>query len=199
MEVKSLNVFNNEWVDVHEDGRIFTIDRYTTQRNQYSEYTKFIKGKQLVPSSNGKAGYFQVSVSGRKFYTHVLSFLAFHGEIPEGYEIDHIDEDKTNWKPNNLRLLTHRDNILRNYVGWEYKSAESKQFRCACGKVKARYSTVCKNCRSKSFIDLDIEWLETLVKSSSWVNAAKVLNISDNGLKKAYRRVSGKDPKLLKS
>lgn len=54
----------------------------------------------------------------RYFYIHVAIWYYFNGEIPQGYEIDHIiplceggsDELK------NLRLLTHNDNMHVNGV-----------------------------------------------------------------------------------
>ena len=42
---------------------------------------------------------------------HKLVWITFKGEIPEGYEINHIDEDPGNNALYNLELLTHKENI----------------------------------------------------------------------------------------
>ena len=42
---------------------------------------------------------------------HQLVYENFVGEIPDGYEIDHIDGDKTNNTVYNLRLVTHKENM----------------------------------------------------------------------------------------
>ena len=51
---------------------------------------------------NGKA---------KNYYIHRLVWLTFNGEIPKGYEINHIDENPQNGCLDNLNLLSHRDNI----------------------------------------------------------------------------------------
>lgn len=38
---------------------------------------------------------------------------AFKGDIPEGYEIDHMDDNKQNNRLCNLQLLTRKQNITK--------------------------------------------------------------------------------------
>jgi hypothetical protein len=48
----------------------------------------------------------------RKFMrVHRVVWVCHNGPIPDGQEIDHIDMDKSNNNINNLRLVTHRQNI----------------------------------------------------------------------------------------
>lgn len=42
---------------------------------------------------------------------HRIIWKLHHGDIPRGYEIDHINMDKSDNRIENLRLLTHRNNI----------------------------------------------------------------------------------------
>lgn len=44
-------------------------------------------------------------------YFHRVIWFYFNGEIPEGYEINHKDEDKSNNSLDNLELLTRGDNV----------------------------------------------------------------------------------------
>lgn len=46
-----------------------------------------------------------------KFLLHRLIWTVVNGEIPEGMEINHINEDKDNNSITNLSLMTHLDNI----------------------------------------------------------------------------------------
>jgi len=41
-----------------------------------------------------------------------MVWIDTYGEIPEGYEIDHIDGDQLNNDISNLRLVTHLQNML---------------------------------------------------------------------------------------
>lgn len=60
-------------------------------------------------------GYRLVSImSGdkqRRYYVHRLVAETFIGPLPDGYEVNHKDEDKTNNTAGNLEYLTHKDNI----------------------------------------------------------------------------------------
>lgn len=51
---------------------------------------------------DGKAKFLMVS--------HCV-YEAFNGQIPEGYEVNHIDENPLNNRLDNLNLLTHSENI----------------------------------------------------------------------------------------
>lgn len=75
---------------------------------------KFGKVKILKPVKD-TSGYLRVRLykDGRPkwFSVHRLIWETFNGEIPEGYEINHISEDKTDCSLNNMNLLTHCQNI----------------------------------------------------------------------------------------
>lgn len=48
---------------------------------------------------------------------HSLVYTHFVGALQEGYQIDHIDNIKTNNYPENLRLVTPSDNVKKTYEG----------------------------------------------------------------------------------
>lgn len=45
---------------------------------------------------------------------------AFNGEIPEGYDIDHLDGNPKNNSLNNLEMVTHQENIKRRKMDYTY-------------------------------------------------------------------------------
>ena len=74
----------------------------------------FDKVRILKPCKR-KSGYLYVSLhkDGRckSISVHRLVWMAFNGTIPEGMEINHINEDKTdNRYPENLNLMTRKEN-----------------------------------------------------------------------------------------
>lgn len=72
------------------------------------------RGKYLTPKKN-KGGYLEYCLFGddnkRHYITaHRLFWVVVNGEIPEGYEINHINEEKENNAISNLNLLTRKEN-----------------------------------------------------------------------------------------
>jgi len=60
---------------------------------------------------NGK-GYICVRLFNRKFMAHRIIWELHYGEIPKGFEIDHVDMNKANNLLGNLRLATRSQNML---------------------------------------------------------------------------------------
>jgi hypothetical protein len=65
-----------------------------------------IKGKINVSGN----GYPVCWHSGKVRYVHEVVCEAFHGPRPEGMEVLHLDDDKTNYDPSNLRWGTSSEN-----------------------------------------------------------------------------------------
>ena len=76
-----------------------------------------VGGHSLRPRRHSN-GYQRVSLgAGNDSYVHRLVCEAFHGAPPAaGYEVDHIDNDRTNNSAANLRWLTVADNRARRLV-----------------------------------------------------------------------------------
>lgn len=58
-----------------------------------------------------KNGYVQVCFCGKLYLAHRIIWEMIKGEIPHGMQIDHIDQNKKNNKIENLRLVTHGQNL----------------------------------------------------------------------------------------
>jgi hypothetical protein len=52
-----------------------------------------------------KRGYYEAGIKGRKTRLHRYIYEQAHGPIPRGYDVHHIDEDKTNNSLENLQML----------------------------------------------------------------------------------------------
>lgn len=58
-------------------------------------------------------GYELCSVHGGKQFVHRIVYETFVGEIPKGYDIDHINSVRNDNRVCNLQQLIHRENILK--------------------------------------------------------------------------------------
>lgn len=68
------------------------------------------KNKLLLVGSY-RNGYHRYSIGRKICSAHILVWQAFKGEIPEGYYIDHIDNDRSNNCLDNLRMVTQSENM----------------------------------------------------------------------------------------
>lgn len=62
------------------------------------------KGKVVKPWIQSK-GYMQVEIEGKKKLVHRLVYEAFHGNIPQGFDVHHINHVKTDNRMINLDII----------------------------------------------------------------------------------------------
>ena len=114
--MKNLNNLNEEWRDikgyeglyrVSNLGRIKSLERIDARGCKRKQ--KILKPQML------NNGYYQVLLSKnsiRKFYfVHRLVYEAFNGPIPEGLQVNHINEIKADNRLSNLNLMTAKENL----------------------------------------------------------------------------------------
>lgn len=82
-------------------------------RKKLSKNGKALKRRELFPTK-AKNGYRTVRLYNKdgvmkQYYLHRLIWEAFNGEIPEGYEIDHLT-DRSDNNLEHLRMVSHKDN-----------------------------------------------------------------------------------------
>jgi hypothetical protein len=64
-----------------------------------------------------KAGYKSVAILRKKYQMNRLVCRAFHGKAPSpAHEVDHIDGDPGNNHKDNLRWVTHAENIQHSFA-----------------------------------------------------------------------------------
>lgn len=102
------------------------------------------KLKRVLCEAVNQNGYHYIVVMykgiKKKFYVHRLVYAAFNGGLTDdwNYTVDRVDNDKSNNKPENLRLLTRIENSRRGKLGikWTttlrenyYKTRNTPEFR----------------------------------------------------------------------
>lgn len=94
-----------------------------------------VKERILKPGLTNK-GYYQVWLCKnsikKKYFVHRLVWIAFNGRIPEGYEVNHINEVKTDNRLSNLNLMTAKENM-----NWGTRNARSAKKHINGKKSKA--------------------------------------------------------------
>jgi len=73
-------------------------------------------------------GYSHSKLNGVRKLAHRFSYEIFKGEIPEGYQIDHLCKVRHCINPDHLEAVTPQENIARSNVGKELLA------RTHCGK-----------------------------------------------------------------
>ena len=124
---------NEEWKDIpnYEGlyqasnlGRIKSLERFRKGENGC---LISIKEKILKPSINHK-GYYRIQLCKQSivkaYMVHRLVWEAFNGSIPEGLQVNHINEVKSDNRLLNLNLMTSKENV--NYGTRNERSAKKK-------------------------------------------------------------------------
>lgn len=80
------------------------------------------RGKLLKPFPVGTdiRKYYAIDISTKEKifksqYLHRIIWITYNGEIPVGFEINHIDGDKRNCSLNNLEIVTSSENSLHSF------------------------------------------------------------------------------------
>ena len=119
--------------EVSNLGRVKSLERF-------DRLGRKVKEKLLKPKKT-ENGYLRVNLckNGIKkpFYVNRLVYSAFVEEIPEGLQVNHIDENKENNSVENLNLMTPKENINWGTHNARMAAAKSKPVE-ALDKISGR-------------------------------------------------------------
>ena len=96
-------------------GRIRSLDRKVRSGNRFNaNIDSAVKKGKILKQVDIGSGYLQVCLrnnnKNHSLYVHRLVWEAFNGPIPEGMQVNHINEDKSDNRLENLNLMSLVDN-----------------------------------------------------------------------------------------
>ena len=109
--------------------------------------------KDAVAGGLTSEGYYRVRNISKKHLVHRVIWEMFHGKIPEGLVVDHINRDRSDNRICNLRLLSYEDSAHNcqkkssnnsNKTGVCYEEGKSPRWR-------ATWMSACMKLSTKSF------------------------------------------------
>ena len=86
------------------------VDRYAGKKYAVKMYSA---GDVAGNQGHRLKEYFTVQLNGQVYLTHRVIFTLFHGNIPENFVVNHIDNDRTNNRIGNLELCSLAENNRR--------------------------------------------------------------------------------------
>ncbi len=117
---------------------------------------------------NVKTGY--AEIAGER--VHRIVATAFHGVAPSSqHVVDHIDTNRRNNRPENLRWITKLENILLNPI-------TVKKIEFACDSIEEFLKDPSK--LRQSYIDKDFEWMRTVTKEEASASLERMLGWAKN-------------------
>lgn len=161
-----------EYAEISNFGQIHRFERvYYAGRNHK---IKRIQEEEWTYGSENNKCYLQATIGGVTKGVHVWVFMTFNNcDIPEGYEVNHIDEDKHNNRLDNLNLMTPKEN--NNWGSHNTKVAAalktSEKAKIARAKIAAAQTNHPK--RSKAVQALDPTTIELIYEFPSTKEAQR--------------------------
>jgi hypothetical protein len=100
---------------------------YNIKPLEYSGGKLFRNGRRCG-SLDQRSGYRNISIRSKTQLEHRVIWEMHHGEIPDGYQVDHINRVRDDNRIENLRLVTPGQNRLNNGGrGWHKKPCGTYQ------------------------------------------------------------------------
>ena len=87
----------------------------------------------------------------KDFFLHRVVWAYYNGELPDGYDVHHIDTNSANNTPENLKIMTRAEH--RRLHGLCRLISPLERICPACGKTFIRRDTKSKYCSSECFFN----------------------------------------------
>src|SRR5690606_33264684 len=117
---------------------------------------------------NIRTGYLEIA----SVRIHRIVATAFHGEAPTSeHVVDHIDTNKQNNRPENLRWVTRLENVLLNPI-------TAKRIEIICGSIEAFLAN--PSMFRDKFQNPDYKWMTTVSTEEAQISKGKLLDWAES-------------------
>jgi hypothetical protein len=148
--------YKNEHYSVRDNGAVL-------RHPHNSRRTRRTDNKWTFGKPNNRTGYLEIA----SVRIHSIVATAFHGGPPtKQHVVDHIDTNKHNNRPDNLRWVTRLENVLQNPI-------TSRRIELVCGSVEAFLADPSKF-RDK-FQEPNYQWMCTVSKEEAQTSKKRLL------------------------
>ena len=175
-----------EYAEISNMGQIHRFRReYYCGKNHKS---KCICEETWTYGSETSDGYLNARIGGVQKGVHVWVYMTFNDcDIPQGLEVNHLDENPKNNRLDNLNLLSHGDN-MRYGTGIERRAAANKGKKLS-EERKAKISAAEKNHpnMSKAVQALDPKTLEVVMEFPSTREAERQFGFNHSAVSQCCR------------
>lgn len=101
--------------------------------------------------SADNSGYARTAIKGRRLGVHVWSYLSAYGPVPDGREVHHICETRLCVRPDHLRAVTHRENLMASATLPQINALKTHcirghEFTAENTRLLPRGERVCRTC-----------------------------------------------------
>ena len=149
-------IYKDEKYSVRDNGAVFRHSRDGKRPRQYDNVWTFGK-------ANDKHGYMEIA----SVRVHIIVATAFHGPKPtKEHVVDHIDTNRRNNRPNNLRWVTRLENALENPI-------TRKRIIMRCGSIEAFLAN--PSLLRESDVTPDFSWMRTVTDAEAQVSKERLL------------------------
>lgn len=153
--------YKNEHYSVRDNGAVLRHSPTPTR-------TRPTDNKWTFGKLNIKTGYLEIA----SVRIHRIIATAFHGEPPtKEHVVDHIDTNKQNNRPDNLRWVTRLENILLNRI-------TERRIEIVCGSVEAFLADPSKF-RGK-FPDPNYDWMCAVSREEAQTSKERLLTWAES-------------------
>lgn len=98
----------NNFENLQESLRYFL--GYNNKGFLYWNMPKYSSHTHIIHGSNSGVGYLSMKFNNKTMLVHRAIWIWHNGEIPKGFEIDHINGNRKDNRIENLRIVTHQQN-----------------------------------------------------------------------------------------
>ena len=149
-------IYKDEKYAVRDNGAVFWYPRNGKRPRKYDNFWTFGK-------ANDKHGYMEIA----SVRVHIIVATAFHGPKPtKEHVVDHIDTNRRNNRPDNLRWVTRLENALDNPI-------TRKRIIMRCGSIEAFLAN--PSLLQESDVTPDFSWMRTVTDAEAQVSKERLL------------------------